>query len=164
MAYSLKGRALSVNVFARCIFCGRRIKHVNDGGSGWMVGARVHGEARYFLYCAVPRCPQLKADSRFEHSIWRCGCVADYVENVGSHCVNCSRERSCAEVAGDDCGGKVHVYTARVIAEEPLLGVRRIEEVVDATFGHHERFVLDDKPVVVPAEEVGMEQWFQEGK
>ncbi len=34
---------------APCIFCARLIQHVNDGGSGWLLGAVVNGESRAYL-------------------------------------------------------------------------------------------------------------------
>ena len=35
---------------APCIFCGKPIEHVNDGGIGWLLGARVDGESRVYRH------------------------------------------------------------------------------------------------------------------
>ena len=77
---------------APCIFCARLIQHVNDGGSGWLLGAVVDGESRAYLRCNEGPCSRVSAPW-----IWRCGCVANYVENVGDRCHQCRRLRSEAE-------------------------------------------------------------------
>lgn len=97
MAYILKGRALPDHVddttSTPCIFCGTSIRHVNEGGTGCYLSAVVDGQARLFAYCNEPPCPQREADEKYERSVWRCACVADYVENVGETCGNCGRAR-----------------------------------------------------------------------
>jgi hypothetical protein len=76
---------------ARCIFCGRVLRHVNDGGDGMIVNAVVDGVARQYLYCDEGPCSEASAPW-----IWRCGCDADYIENVGDRCGSCSRHRRMA--------------------------------------------------------------------
>ena len=78
---------------APCIFCGETITHFNDGGRGWLLGAVVRGKKKLFLYCDQPICAAGKKDVKAGNSIWRCGCVADYVENVGPRCHMCQRLR-----------------------------------------------------------------------
>jgi hypothetical protein len=73
---------------APCIFCGKPIEHVNDGGIGWLLGALVDGESRTYLYCNTGPCARASAPW-----IWRCGCIPDYVENLGGHCHACRRPR-----------------------------------------------------------------------
>lgn len=93
---------------APCIFCGEIIKHVNDGGVGWLLGAVVDGKANYYLYCLEQDCPIQKLDAEENPpvgSIWRCGCQPDYVENVGDTCHACMKpfaERTEVECCG--CG------------------------------------------------------------
>ena len=53
-----------------CVFCGRPIRHVNDGGTGWLLGAVVAGESRTYLYCHDGPCSRSSATW-----IWRCGCT-----------------------------------------------------------------------------------------
>jgi hypothetical protein len=76
---------------ARCIFCGRVLRHVNDGGNGMIVKAVLDGVARQYLYCNEGACSEASAPW-----IWRCGCVADYIENVGDYCGACLRHRRLA--------------------------------------------------------------------
>lgn len=108
MSYTLEGRALTEAPEGRevarapCIFCGRVIGHFNDGGDhhedgdgvGWIVGAVVDGKPKEFLYCDQPPCAAVKNGGY--DAIWRCGCVSDYVENVGDTCAAClcSRENA----------------------------------------------------------------------
>jgi hypothetical protein len=94
--YTLAGRAIPEQASegkevaaAPCIFCGKLIEHVNDGGPGWILSAVVDGQARRYLYCDVPPCDKVHYDE-----IWRCGCVADYVENIGDQCGACWRRRA----------------------------------------------------------------------
>jgi hypothetical protein len=75
-----------------CAFCGRVIRHANDGGTGWLLGAVVDGEPRMYLRCGDGPCARASAPW-----IWRCGCIPDYVENVGDRCHSCKRRRSEAE-------------------------------------------------------------------
>ena len=63
---------------AGCIFCGRVLRHVNDGGDGMIVNAVVNSIDRQYLYCNEGPCSEASAPW-----IWRCGCVADHIENVG---------------------------------------------------------------------------------
>ena len=73
---------------ALCVFCGAMIEHDNDGGMGWLLGALVDGETRTYLRCNEGSCAAASAPW-----IWRCGCIPDYVENVGDHCHACRRPR-----------------------------------------------------------------------
>lgn len=86
LPYTLRGRALPDDpsiLEAPCIFCGELTKHINDGGNAWAVAGRLDGKRRMFLYhnrdCTLSR----------GHSIWRCRCEDDYVENVGLYCLYC---------------------------------------------------------------------------
>lgn len=76
-----------------CLFCGEPTKHMNDGGDSWLVNALVNGEHVEFLY--HNKC----CDDR----VWRCGCVTDYVENVGTHCAACKRPREQAKMFPGTC-------------------------------------------------------------
>ncbi len=76
---------------ARCIFCARVLRHVNDGGAGLIANGVVDGVARQYLYCNEGPCSVTSAPW-----IWRCGCDGDYVENVGDHCGGCRRHRRLA--------------------------------------------------------------------
>jgi hypothetical protein len=75
-----------------CIFCGAMIEHVDDGGIGSLLGAVVDGQSRNYLRCSEGLCAAASAPW-----IWRCGCVADYVENIGDYCHECRRPRHEAE-------------------------------------------------------------------
>lgn len=76
---------------APCIFCGRLLRHVNDGGDGWILNAVSEGVARRYMYCNEGPCSEASAPW-----IWRCGCVRDYIENVGDQCGGCRRHRRVA--------------------------------------------------------------------
>lgn len=109
MSYTLEGREVPDAPPGRevgrapCIFCGREIGHWNDvnedepaenaSNVGWLLGAIVNGETKYFLYCDQPPCQQVKTEG-YDKDIWRCGCVSDYVENVGDACHACRRLRA----------------------------------------------------------------------
>ena len=55
--YTLAGRSITGRVTAAgdevpaapCLFCGTTIRHVNDGGVGWLLGAVIAGRAEQFL-------------------------------------------------------------------------------------------------------------------
>lgn len=113
-----------------CIFCGKPAEHVNDGGGAWMChGLDPDGTVRNYLYhldCSDP--------ARGTAFPWRCGCVGDYVENVGDRCAECRRPRVLAEEypCSVDCpecgelsynrvvgGRQVHVSAATVVARDP---------------------------------------------
>ncbi len=117
--YTLAGRAVTGRpvpdkqdvAAAPCIFCGRVIKHMNDGGKGWLCGSTEEGEPREYLYCDQPQCKSVKVAEKGRIVIWRCGCVADYVENVGDNChaCGCPREKA-VPYDTDECPlcGKEH--------------------------------------------------------
>jgi hypothetical protein len=73
---------------APCIFCGRVLHHVNDGGDGLILNAVADGVARRYLHCSEGPCSEASAPW-----IWRCGCASHYIENVGDHCGGCRRHR-----------------------------------------------------------------------
>lgn len=75
---------------APCIFCGKKVKHINDGGHGFLVHALLEGEAQQFLYHASPVCTAVK---QYGRELWRCGCTPDYIECVGLHCPACDNPR-----------------------------------------------------------------------
>jgi hypothetical protein len=77
---------------APCAFCGRVIRLLDDGGVGRLLGAVVDGRPRAYLRCGEGPCSRASAPW-----IWRCGCVAHYIENVGDHCHHCLRPRHEAE-------------------------------------------------------------------
>ena len=120
--YTLEGRSVTGRpvpagqdvAAAPCIFCGRVIKHMNDGGKGWLCGSVEEGEVREYLYCDQPACKPVKAAEKNGIVIWRCGCVADYVENVGTHChaCNCPREKAVPYDTDECplCGGEHTVF------------------------------------------------------
>jgi hypothetical protein len=99
--YTLAGRSISGRVpeagdevpAAPCLFCGATVKHVNDGGVGWLLGAVVDGRSEQFLYCDQPPCAARQAAG--PDVIWRCCCTggASYVENVSAVCHACGRRR-----------------------------------------------------------------------
>jgi hypothetical protein len=100
--YILEGRALvgaSEEEAAPCIFCGTVIKHFNEGGVGWQIGALVNDKAEAFLICDQPWCDvRKKAETATDPTtpenqrvVWRCPCVPDYVENVGTLCHACRK-------------------------------------------------------------------------
>jgi hypothetical protein len=78
---------------APCPFCGATIRHVNDGGVGWLLGALVAGRAEQFLSCDQPPCAAVQAAG--PAAIWRCGSTggASSVENVGAACQVCGHLR-----------------------------------------------------------------------
>lgn len=170
MAYVLKGRALpegaTEETLGRCIFCGRQVRHFN-GERGKNVAFHVYAVrkdvTRVYYYCQEPLCPQLRADRRYEHSIWRCGCVRDYIENVGERCGRCLNPRGEGAPALGDSGKMVHVYNARIVTKAPFEGRQadRLVERVDSILDSDMLFVLDaDDSVEVPVEVFGREDWF----
>lgn len=168
MAYLLTGRQLPEDYNTAdphpCIFCGAPIFHINDGGTGMYVNARVDGEDQTFLYCAEKLCPQLRADEEYEHSVWRCGCQPDYIENVGDACPACDSPREKAPPAAGDTGNKIYAYPAEVISGREL-GTRELHKLAqhaDALFGEV-RLVIRDKAAVVPAEVYDLhDAWFRD--
>lgn len=100
--YILAGRELpKKKLKAPCIFCGDLIKHVNEGGDGWMLGAVVDGKTKYFLYCNE-HCQARRVAENDNEIIWRCGCESDYIESVGELCQGCRRKRDDALPWNDD--------------------------------------------------------------
>lgn len=93
MAYLLKNRALPEDFddesYAPCIFCGEMLSHFNGGGRGMVVNSCEEGEAHAYLYCHEYKCPQRVADELYEHSMWFCGCEADYIDVIGEKCPSC---------------------------------------------------------------------------
>lgn len=87
-----------------CIFCGKRAVHVNDNFGAakydaWMCHyADGSGEVKHYLYHSRDCSGRGKAIV-----VWRCGCVSDYVENVGPVCCDCGRPRHAA--VEYPCGG-----------------------------------------------------------
>jgi hypothetical protein len=73
-----------------CIFCGSMIKHLEDGGPGYIIHAMYRGKPEQFLHCVHPAC---RAVEQHSHEIWRCGCISDYIEMVGDECTACRRPR-----------------------------------------------------------------------
>lgn len=95
LPYILAGRELpaasgdrAVIPTAPCVFCGRPIRHFNDGGTGWLLGAVAVGQPAVYLRCLEGPC--VRASDRW---IWRCGCSGHHVENLGGHCHACLRPR-----------------------------------------------------------------------
>lgn len=92
-----------------CIFCGATIRHYNDGGVGWCVGAIVGGVSKEYLYCDKPPCVQ--SEAAWDAEVWRCWCAASgfaYLENVGNVCHGCRCLRADAEPPPED--GEVWDY------------------------------------------------------
>ena len=88
---------------APCVFCGRSIRHFNEGGTGWLLGAVAAGQPGVYLRCLEGPCA--RASDRW---IWRCGCSGHHVENLGDRCHACLRPRHQAvpydRVECPDCG------------------------------------------------------------
>lgn len=95
--YTVEGRVWAGDgTTAPCIFCGERLQHINDGGKGLCVSAIVDEETKAFLYCHEGWCEARSAATKAEPPygpLWRCGCVADFTENVGEFCGGCHRPR-----------------------------------------------------------------------
>lgn len=73
-----------------CIFCGQPSEHVNNGGTHCWLGAVHEGERQQFSYCNEYGCREIGIERAYKTGlVWRCGCVSDYVENIGLHCVAC---------------------------------------------------------------------------
>lgn len=115
MAYLLKNRALPEDFddesYAPCIFCGEMLSHFNGGGRGMVVNSCEEGETRAYLYCHTYKCPQRVADELYEHSMWFCGCEADYIDVIGEKCPACSTS---SDKPVDICGEaqkREYVYT-----------------------------------------------------
>jgi len=92
--YTLKDREAKIAgesgecISGKCIFCGKELHHFNCHGEGWLLGAKVKGKPVEFLYCKNYDCTK-----GMGKAIWRCGCINDYVENVGPHCHACGCRR-----------------------------------------------------------------------
>lgn len=106
MTHTLKGRAIhgapapgDDNPAAPCIFCNKLVKHINDGGTAWMVGGRVRGKTNFYFYCGSPPCKEAEANGK---DVWRCGCESDYLENIGDRCYGCGVDREHAVPYGDE--------------------------------------------------------------
>ena len=77
-----------------CIFCGNPSEHVNEGGTHCWLGAVYDGQSERFAYCNEDGCRETGIERAYETGlIWRCGCVPDYVENIGVTCHACLRVR-----------------------------------------------------------------------
>ena len=101
--YTLEGREIKERseYGAPCIFCGKHIYPVNDGGIGWILGAvGPDANPHWYLYCDV-QCDELNRALELEtpntpekdRVIFRCGCESDYVESVGHVCHECEMDR-----------------------------------------------------------------------
>lgn len=55
-----------------------------------MLGAVHDGTTKHFMYCDQPPCRAVVENAA---DVWRCGCVPDYIENVGLSCHVCGRLR-----------------------------------------------------------------------
>ena len=95
-----------------CPFCGKTIRHVEDGGPGWLVGAMLPdgpGEPRndagellpaIFLVCEDPKCAARDAAEQGEtpttpeqdRAVFRCGCdVGGFYDSIGPVCYACGK-------------------------------------------------------------------------
>ncbi len=98
---------------APCVFCGRSIRHFDEGGTGWLLGAVAAGRPAVYLRCLEGPCA--RASDRW---IWRCGCSGHHVENLGDRCHACLRPRHEAEpyvrVECPDCGSARWLVSCKV--------------------------------------------------
>lgn len=104
--FTLVGRELppSGRAVAPCIFCGRLISHVYEGGIAWTVGAlRPDGTVGHYFYCGTD-CPVLESAEAAAgvtpgtpergRIVFRCGCAGHgFCESVGDRCHRCGADR-----------------------------------------------------------------------
>jgi len=124
MAYLLKNRALPANFddesYAPCIFCGEMITHFNGGGRGLVVNSCEEGEAHAYLYCHEYKCQQRVSDELYEHSMWFCGCEADYIDVIGKTCPSCgASSRKPTPINGEE-QKREYVYTYEMRVPDKL--------------------------------------------
>jgi len=83
---------------APCVFCGRGVAHVNDGGVACVAGAVLDGEVRHFLYCNVGGCVgdrttgegRTRSEEDWDR-LWTCGDCA--VDCLSDECHECRKPR-----------------------------------------------------------------------
>jgi hypothetical protein len=129
-----------------------------------VVNAEYRGRKCSFYYCE-PACPQRVADIQYEDSVWRCGCVSDYIENIGHKCVACGTTRDAAKRDTHNSGHRVWTTVARLIFKTmpSERALQRLEDDLDRYLTEDTRFSLIDINDVVsaPAEDYGMdEHWW----
>jgi len=75
-----------------CVFCGKRIEHVNAGGVGCVAGGVVGGKVFHFMYCNDPLCPEHKAALDAGDGVRTCSCE-DYraYDVLGDECHICGQ-------------------------------------------------------------------------
>lgn len=166
MAYVLKGRVVRDDrLKSPCIFCGRKISHFNEGGTGMFLNALHKGKSRTFSYCHEDVCPQRTADETYENSLWCCGCVSDYIEVVGPFCPNCQRPRHDPTPVNDEKVKLVYVRNLQVYSRENMDAfMERFREDMDAMLvGKTRLTTLGTESFVAQARHYGVENdWYDD--
>ncbi len=93
--YTLRGRVLKHEPYASglCIFCGKFIRHVNEGGIGCVAGGILDGGISYFMYCNSPLCLDHLLAQNMEHGVRTCSCEGYRMHDViGEVCHICWKE------------------------------------------------------------------------
>lgn len=75
---------------APCVFCGKAVSHINDGGTAFVAGAIVAGEVRHFLYCNAGGCSGSRPDVDWGR-LWTCGDC--HVDCLVDECHECRQPR-----------------------------------------------------------------------
>jgi len=165
MAYLLHGRAVrNDRPKAPCIFCGRWLKHLNDGGTGQFLNGIYRGKKRTYVYCCDNACPQRRADDKFDGSIWRCGCVSHYVENVGEMCGACEAPREKPAAVSAEVQNVVHVYNLQVYSKRDLSdSMDQFIQDMGAMLPDRARITQSDyERRLFGADDYGAEDWFKD--
>lgn len=94
--YTLDTRQLkdtSEYLQAACVFCGKIIEHVNEGGVGCIAGSLELGHISYHLYCNDPICMERLLAENSGCGVKTCSCEGYHMYDVlGSHCHICGKE------------------------------------------------------------------------
>lgn len=99
------GQSPDPEVPSPCVYCGRPIEHVNDGGCGFYAYRReADGTHTVVLFCWSQSCHRLATDLNFREAsdrVWEC---CDVFMTHDSPCVDCGAEPPpwTTEVGPDD--------------------------------------------------------------
>lgn len=133
-----------------CIYCGETVRHVNDGGHGWIGGTLLaNGEPLYFMYHGSPPCEAATRASERDR-IWHCLCgdpEGGTYDNVGSRCHNCGGPQPPCDDKGrrTDCGAPV---ARSGTTDNSYYAMVWLERDVSDDFGHG---VVEPEPGDTPA-------------